>query len=356
MMADWLSRATAPAPNNAKLAPELYLSGANLTQSRLMVYAIPKKENIKLVADDATWVVDLAGSTRAFPSGQMPANVFFADSSMHTPIVTSVMPSAALPVAFPPVNWVLDVPAGVTSPWGTSVKMVVVDGGVMDNSPFDVAMKAGATHVVSFELDQILSYRQPTNDQGAPFTFIGVLYNSLESLMSRVWNESISAVAEANIANAANPAKQVPLFRIGPISEYMEIPNPVVNPTHPNPPVTGPISEYSFLDFNGHWESPGNILINMEDRFMQGYQDVMHLSPPPGAPGLMPAPWSPGSGLPAVPPSAPGLGAVATSDPVFNDYLNRAKASGISPTGRVSWAKANMAFYGLTKAYPDNPL
>jgi len=45
------------------------------------------------------------------------------------------------------------------------------------------------------------------------------------------------------------------------------------------------------------------------------------------------------------------------NDPVFKDYLTRAQTStNGSPTGRVSWANANMAWMAVTKAFPSTPL
>jgi hypothetical protein len=221
----------------------------------------------------------------------------------------------------------------------------------MDNSPIDIAIQAGATHIVSFELDPILNYNTPANTQAKPRTMIDVYTDSFSALMTRVMNIMIVNRCQAN---AANPASPIPIYRLGPITQYftLQIPGPI---SHGPQVTTGPIPPFSTLNFNGLWQQTdpakdGFLLINLEDRFMQGYQDARLLSPPtsPPPPGFL-------ATIPAGCSSvvSPNLGAPAMNDPVFKDYLNRAAATPGAPTGRVSWAKANMAWMALTKPSPQ---
>jgi predicted acylesterase/phospholipase RssA len=356
--ADWLSRSSASPP-----PPELYLTGANLTDSRLMIYALAPAANIAKIANDATWVVDLAGSTRQGP----PKYAFWPGPSVTNPIVNAVMTSAALPLAFPPIDWAITQDASVWNSTGNpslpTRSIVVVDGGVLDQTPIDIAVQAGATHIVSFELDAIMSYNNfntpNVNVQAPPKNMLDVYTNSFNALMTRVRN---LMVIDRCTTNAAKPKAQIPIYRIGPIEQLFTIPIPGPPTRGPLPPMTGPIPRYDFLNFNGLWQAPinpgddGLLLINLEDRFMQGYQDACLLSPPtnPPPPGIL---QSLPPGITAVVSPELANGSPAMNDPVFKDYLTRAQTStNGSPTGRVSWANANMAWMAVTKAFPSTPL
>lgn len=359
---DWLARANAAASNHTAPPPELYMTGTNIENSRLMVYAMAAPANMQAVADDATWVVDLPGAIRA----NLPDSVFYAMPSMPMPLIDAVMSSAALPVAFNPVPWSItrdsDILTNPRKPGVISWNHTAVDGGVMDNCPIDIARRAGATHIVSFELGPLCGYNSPLHMGSIPIAtpgnFAMVGYSSFDTLMRRVWAREIVDIMEANQAAMGAGKPVVPVYRIGPVPQAFNI---VVGHTH-NPQVgTKPIvqngvivPQWDTFNFNGLWSPDHVLMLSMEDRFMQGYQDVMLLVPPNSAPGLLDQNNLPPGFTKNV---SPNLQGTAMNDPVFASYFSRATASGNNaPTGRVSYAVANMAWTAVTKDSPPAPL
>ncbi len=361
---DWVARANA---SSGVRPPELYMTGADITNSRLLVYAMAPATSIAKIGDDETWVMDLAGSTRASTRqvnghAVAPQNVFYPMPTQAETLLDSVMSSSALPVAFPPIHWTFTQDVSVWSRLPNAqmdtFNHTVVDGGVLDGTPYDIAVNAGATHIVSFELEPVLNYisnpdRKPTGN------FVDVYTDSFNALMTRSTNRMITGICKAN-ANPSKPPVQV--FRIGPLDQYFTFTKRPANLAANIPQVvTGKIvPPFDTFNFNGLWTPDGVLIINLEDRFMQGYQDACLLSPPANAPGMLKSLPANVHNIISQELNAPGALA-AQSDPVFGDYLTRALSAqtnptGGAPTGRVCWVTANKAYLAVTQAFPAAPI
>ncbi|MDQ1698765.1 MAG: hypothetical protein QOG34_628, partial [Frankiaceae bacterium] len=138
---------------------ELLVTGTDVSAGRLAIFALAKQQTVQRLSDAGLWTVDLLNDQRPAPTG---LNVLVPTPTPADVLVKAVVTSAAIPVAFPTVDWGLqftgrNAQAGLPGPPPIGAQTGVfhhrfVDGGVADNSPIDVAVAAGATHVVSIEL------------------------------------------------------------------------------------------------------------------------------------------------------------------------------------------------------------
>jgi NTE family protein len=124
------------------------------------MYGLPGNEpGLSTNAKYQQFLRDLIGDV-TFADLQIPLAVVTADLvSRHEVIldegnvVTAVMASASLPFIFPPVE--ID-------------GMVLVDGGAMNNVPFDIARARGATYVIAVDLSNTAPFGTVVGDAPPP--------------------------------------------------------------------------------------------------------------------------------------------------------------------------------------------
>jgi|GEM_PF-6207328 len=132
--------------------------------------------------------------------------------------VTCVVASTSIPGVFPAQRLTLH---GIV---GTGVaEHDFVDGGVLNNTPIHIAIDAGATHVISFELEPLrrhgtfmyLAEGEPPNlGRNVIQTFETLLANSTRQgiRMASSWNREIQLAGKT----AALGKRLVPIFRMAP--------------------------------------------------------------------------------------------------------------------------------------------
>ncbi|MDQ1700744.1 MAG: Patatin-like phospholipase, partial [Frankiaceae bacterium] len=255
--------------------------------------ALAKQQTVQRLSDAGLWTVDLLNDQRPAPTG---LNVLVPTPTPADVLVKAVVTSASIPVAFPTVDWGLqftgrNAQAGLPGPPPAGAQTGVfhhrfVDGGVADNSPIDVAVAAGATHVLSIELAPLgaWTYDLPARDTRSSRT------------MLNVYNDSFDASMQACIASGlrplvANHAQGPRVFRIGPRG-------PARIPGKDVPAQT--IGGLDTFDFDGAYAPPGSLRLNLYDGFMQGYLEARHFA----------------------------SNAAANNDPVVVDYHDRTKHAG----------------------------
>lgn len=147
--------------------------------------------------------------------------------------VTCVVASTSIPGVFPSQRITLHSTNG-----SDAVEHDFVDGGVLNNSPIHIAMDAGATHVISFELDPL---RQHDTFQylaeGDEPSLGRNLIQTFETLVSHSTSQGIHTASAWNrelvSVGAGDPKKRlVPIFRFAPRRR-----------------------ELNLIDFNGHYAS-----------------------------------------------------------------------------------------------------
>ncbi len=84
---------------------------------------------------------------------------------------------------------------------GQTIKHAFVDGGVLNNAPIHVAIDAGATHILSIELDPLLETRPLGVDTDAKTSeprMIGNLIKTFEALLNMATSEDIARASSWN--------------------------------------------------------------------------------------------------------------------------------------------------------------
>jgi predicted acylesterase/phospholipase RssA len=295
--------------------PELLLGGTDMTSQRQMVFAIANKTTLESLATDDTWVTDLTGYTdpatantaitSQSPSRVIPTEIFtplntatMANLSDHSLIAKATMTSSALPFAFPPQRWYLGhldpntpaprVPATATAPaipaigpaMESFLPHIFMDGGIVDNSPIDLAVVAGATHVVSIELHPLPSFGDDfrdayfLRDDNETFGFGKIAYGVFNIGMSGSLMRSIEDVVEANASLSSG--KQIRIYRMAPLV-----------PDSANIGGNSVDLSVGIIDFDGAYNPNNGIIQNLYDWFMQGYVDAKSYGSEP-APGTDP--------------------------------------------------------------------
>lgn len=102
-------------------------------------------------------------------------------------VVSAVLATMALPVLLPPVE---------------REGLVLVDGGVLNNVPFDVARARGATHVIAVDLTNTAPYG--TIEDPPPATKVGVVARALALTQRRPTWQVVSTVIDIITAHSFN--------------------------------------------------------------------------------------------------------------------------------------------------------
>jgi predicted acylesterase/phospholipase RssA len=117
---------------------------------------------------------------------------------------------------------------------GVAIAHDFVDGGVLNNAPVHIAIDAGATHVLSFELNPLLD-RGPlhasTSARGGEPRLVGNLVRTFETLLdmatdedirgAAAWNRRIRDAEQGGIG-AVGLKKHVPIFRVAPVERRVD--------------------------------------------------------------------------------------------------------------------------------------
>lgn len=236
--------------------PELLLTATNLTASRLTVFALARPETVRALASEGLWTVDLAGDASLEECVLKP--IVNRESE---PLLDAVMTSATFPMAFPPMKWSLqrEVNPGTAS----VLNHIFVDGGVIDNSPIDLAAKAGATHIISIELKPLmanswLSTNWPADDSKT-YNLANIGYGTFFTAMDGALLSSINSLVARNTENSS----RVEIYRLAPLQADIENDRPITPST---------------FDFDGLYDSNHSLKMSMYDWFMQGYIDARGLT------------------------------------------------------------------------------
>lgn len=136
-----------------------------------------------------------------------------------------------------------------------------VDGGVLNNSPLHVAIDAGATHVISFELNP-LAESDPLDKEScfstAQLNLIQNVAETFSTVVGLSTTEDIRRAASWNRWIRKHPDSKhdkqiVGIYRLGPLKEECG---------------------FGIIDFNGHYDIPFEPTITVMDWFNTGFRDA----------------------------------------------------------------------------------
>jgi predicted acylesterase/phospholipase RssA len=211
-------------------APELIITATDISVGRECLFTLVRPETYRKLVEQGWMTVQLdsedGSHTQAYR--EIPGAVF----TMGRNLLNCVVASTAVPSAFPAQEIRL---------YGAGQSKTVchrfVDGGVLNNSPIHLSIDAGATHIISLELDP-LKTEDPlrTDDHGRIYnileagvtTFTTLLDRAIERDMRRTvtWNRFLTqhpqALAEQRswLRRGAEDVREVkrvlPLYRIAP--------------------------------------------------------------------------------------------------------------------------------------------
>jgi predicted acylesterase/phospholipase RssA len=254
---DWKARMAAGTP-----VPAFYISATNLTADRQIVLALDEVQQLQAIANEGTWVLDLASQ------GVRTENLFTPDSRLEDDLLPlACMTSSSIPFVFPPMKWQID---RVSPDTGKEERFshVCVDGGVVDNTPIDLAVFAGATHIISIELTPLLDYNSNFEPADSSMdNLVGVAGRSFFTAMDGSLLRSISDVVDINTRVA--PAQRCRIYRLAPV-----IPKSA-QATDGNTVAVSP----GLVDFDGVYNNKNHVVMSLFDWFMQGYVDAKGWGP-----------------------------------------------------------------------------
>lgn len=270
-----------------KNRPEIFLTGTDLNASRHMVFAYAEKKKVAGIAADNVWMYDMAAqldvttaievelSQQALEDGYLEKDglMLSASSKYFRPtnntaedLVKATMTSSSIPAVFEPQKW----QAMRRAPEDMNKQQVLnnhsfVDGGLIDNSPVDLAMYSQAKHVISIELSPLLSYNDAPNDD-KEYNIVSILGASFAASMDGSLQRSLSYVGRAN--ETRKDGEKVNIYRIAPLMpESVQLGSSGETKVSP-----GTIS------FDGVYDENHNLVMSLYDWFMQGYIDAMGYS------------------------------------------------------------------------------
>lgn len=211
-------------------APELIITATDLTARWECLFALASPQRCARLAEKGWEVGRIGGEVGVAPNGVGRRLSLVHESELFRCVVAST----SIPGVFPSQRIRLHRVDGSNSEHVHDF----VDGGVLNNSPMNVAVDAGATHVISIELDP-LGYRAPL-DAPAPARHEPALVENVAltfgTLLEMATTEDVFRTVWINrmLAQGSVPGMRVvEIFRIAPRRRDLQT-----------------------LEFNGHYDQP----------------------------------------------------------------------------------------------------
>lgn len=245
--------------SEAREKPEFIVTTTNLTNKCGMLFALVGKETYKrLVKDDwyTVQLLDQQGDSSEFFReivGDTDLSLYEKSFALFTDgsqLVRSVLSSTSIPVVFPSQTLQIYDTKGASY----SKTNHYTDGGVLNNSPIHVAIAAGATHVISIELDDLrfLPFQEfaDEKDKNRSYTMIDTLTRTFFTLLTSATSEDVSRSASWNKVLVSSKKeldhrRMVQIYRIAP------------TPSNEVKPI-------GVIDFNGRYEN-GKLVTTLAD-------------------------------------------------------------------------------------------
>ena len=216
------------------LPPNLIVTSTDLTNSEANLFTLAHPSVFgKLAAQD--WqVMQLVGSktlaaeygtSRDRECGWLSSDQF----------VTCVVASTSIPGVFPSQRIALH-----GTPGNGDAEHDFVDGGVLNNTPIHIAIDAGATHVISFELEPLMQISALHYvAEGEPPSLGRNLIQTFETLLAHSTSQGIHMASSWNrglvtqgSSGSASQKRLVPIYRMAPGRRDLNL-----------------------IDFDGHYDS-----------------------------------------------------------------------------------------------------
>jgi len=219
-----IARQVVEAWREATDAPELIVTATDLTARWECLFALASPERCLRLAAKGWEVARIGGDGGVAADGGTRRLSIVHESEL----LRCVVASTSIPGVFPSQRIRLH---GAD---GSNVECAhdFVDGGVLNNSPMNVAVDAGATHVISIELDP-LGYRAPLDAAVPAHREPALVENVALTFATLLEMATTEDVFRTVSMNRAPGRRRVEIYRIAPAHRDLQT-----------------------LDFNGHYDQP----------------------------------------------------------------------------------------------------
>jgi len=263
-----------------KEMPELMFTATNVSLGSDCLFTLVRPDTYQQLVKLGWLTIQLDGGGELAGRYRQDKRALF---TLPENFLRCILGSTAVPGAFPAQK------LGIYGPDGRhEVRHFFVDGGVLNNSPVHIAIDAGATHIISLELEPLDPVKPlEVDDRDAGYNLLETAVTTFSTLLklstrgdirrTTTWNRFLLENPEA-AGVKLDPAEQetntrprtnkriIPLYRIAP--EQREI---------------------GTVEFNGHYEK-GKQAVTLRDWLRRGYVDMQGkhiwratLQPDPGS-------------------------------------------------------------------------
>jgi predicted acylesterase/phospholipase RssA len=248
----WYRASESARAQGGDLPPGLIVTATDVTNSEANLFTLVEPGVFSRLVDRRWQAMQLSNAPGP-PAGYQAPEELSGGWVESDQFVTCVVASTSIPGVFPSQRIELRSIAG-----NGRAQHDFVDGGVLNNTPIHIAIDAGATHVVSFELEPLkhvkaLEYLA----EGDPPSLGRNVVQTFETLIAHSTSQGIAAACAWNRNLVSDPAgaagkRLVPIFRMAPRRRDLNL-----------------------IDFDGHYESPlSRARPSLEDWLRQGRDDA----------------------------------------------------------------------------------
>ncbi len=267
-----LSRRIVEAWHKNERAPELILTATDISLGRECLFTLARPETYRrLIQSEWVAVQFDSGDKTAQPYRREVGSLF----ALPENFLQSIVGSTAVPGAFPAQE------IGFYGPGGRrEVRHVFVDGGVLNNSPVHIAIDAGATHMISLEVEPLgVTPALDVDDRKQNYNLLGTAIETFSALLELSTSEDIRRTVTWNRFLAEHPEV------VGRPSGVPDTADAAARPDTANPrPRTSkriiPLyriapekREIGTVEFDGHYED-GRCVVTLRDWLRRGYVDM----------------------------------------------------------------------------------
>ena len=281
-------------------APELILTATDISLGRECLFTLVRPRTYRRLAQSEWVAVQFDSGDEASRPYRREAGSLFA---LGENFLQSIAGSTAVPGAFPAQQ------IGLYGPGGRhEVRHVFVDGGVLNNSPVHIAIDAGATHMISLEVEPLGRTRPlDVDDRKQNYNLLGTAIETFAALLELstsedirrtvTWNRFLaehpevvgSLEAEPNADDAgpnaddaepnaddAGPNAQDAELNAAKVAEPADAPSARRKTTKRIIPlyrVAPAKREIGTVEFDGHYED-GRCVVTLRDWLRRGYVDM----------------------------------------------------------------------------------
>ncbi len=245
--------------------PELIITATDITVGRECLFTLVKPATYKRLVRNGWMAVQLdCDDERAKQYHEIEGALLARAQNL----LQCIIASTAVPSAFPSQE------IGIYGPGSRDdVRHRFVDGGVLNNSPIHLAIDAGASHVISIELDPlVIDDPLKTDDRNEVFNFLETGVTTFTTLLHRAIERDVRRTVTWNRFLTENPSAALAKFK-GKLVEGESTYDRELKRIIPLYRIAPAIREIGTVEFNGRYEG-GRRKATLRDVLRRGVLDL----------------------------------------------------------------------------------